>query len=74
MRPHSARIVTAHGLTKMHKHSDNIPSFQPIVDNTGIIHYSVGKYLSELLNPVTQNEYSLEILLMRPIGLTVYFR
>ena len=28
-----------------------------MVDTTGITHYSVGK--SELLNPLTQNEYSL---------------
>ena len=42
----------------MHKHFDNIPSFQPIIDTTGITHYSVGKYLFELLNPLTQNEYS----------------
>ena len=43
----------------MHKHFDNIPSFWPIVDTTETTHYSVGKYLSELLNPLTQNEYSL---------------
>ena len=42
----------------MHKHFDNIPSFRPIVDTTGTTHYSVDKYLSELLNPLTQNEYS----------------
>ena len=43
----------------MHKQFDNIPSFWLIVNTTGITHYSVGKYLSELLNPLTQNEYSL---------------
>ena len=43
----------------MHKHFDNIPSFRPIVDTTGTTHYPVGKYSSELLNPLTQNEYSL---------------
>ena len=43
----------------MHKQFDNIISFWLIVDTTGITHYSVGKYLSELLNPLTQNEYSL---------------
>ena len=59
IRPLSARIARAHGLSKMHKHFDNIPSFWPIVDTTETTHYSVGKYLSELLNPLTQNEYSL---------------
>ena len=43
----------------MHKQFDNIPSFWLIVGTTGITHYSVGKYLSELLNLLTQNEYSL---------------
>ena len=43
----------------MHKHFDNIPSFRPIVDATRTTHYSIGKYLSELLNSLTQNEYSL---------------
>ena len=43
----------------MHKHFDNIPSFRPIVDTTRTTHYSIGKYLSELLNSLTQNEYSL---------------
>ena len=43
----------------MHKHFDTIPSFQPIVDTTGSTQYSVGKYLSELLNPLTYIEYSL---------------
>ena len=43
----------------MHKHFDNIPSFRPIVDTTETTHCSVGKYLYELLNPLTQNKYSL---------------
>ena len=59
IRPQSARIARAHGLPKIHKHFDNIPPFRPIVDTTGTTHYSVGKYLSELLNSLTQNEYSL---------------
>ena len=58
IRPQSARIARGHGLPKMHKHFDNIPSFRPIVDTTGTTHYSVDKYLSQLLNPLTQNEYS----------------
>ena len=45
----------------MQKHFDNIPSFQPIVDTTGTTYYSVGKYLYELLTPLTQNEYSLGV-------------
>ena len=34
--------------------------FRPIIDTTGTTHYSVGKYLSELLNPLTHNDYSLK--------------
>ena len=59
IRPQSARISKAHRLPKMHRHFDNNPPFQPIADTTGTTHYSVGKYLSELLSPLTQNEYSL---------------
>ena len=57
--PQSARIARAHGLPKIHKPFDNIPPFRPILDTTGTTHDAVGKYLFELLNPLTQNEYSL---------------
>ena len=53
--PQSAKTARAHGLPKIHKHFDNIPPFRPIVDTTGTTHYSVGKYLSEPLNPLRQN-------------------
>ena len=56
--PHSARIATAHGLPKKHEPFENIQSFWPKVDTNGTLHYSVGKYLSELLNPLTKNECS----------------
>ena len=60
MRPKSSRLGRAHGLPKIHKIYTNIPSFSPIVDTTGTAHYGVGKYLSNLLNPLTLNEYSLK--------------
>ena len=59
--PHCARIARAHEIPKMLKHFDSIPSIQPIVDTTGTTYYSVGKYLYELLTPLTQNEYSLGV-------------
>ena len=34
--------------------------FRPIIDTTGTTHYSVGKYLSELLNSLTHNDYFLK--------------
>ena len=58
IRPKFAKLARAHGLSKIHKLSQNIPSFCPIIDTTGTTHYSVGKYLSELLNPLTHNDYS----------------
>ena len=36
-----------------------MPPFRPIIDTTGTPHYNVGKFLSKLLNPVAQNEYTL---------------
>ena len=58
--PKSAKLARAYGLPKIHKVFANIPSFRPILDATGTTYYSVGKYLSELLNPLTHNDYSLK--------------
>ena len=57
MRPKFGQIGRAHGLPKIHKQFDCIPTFRPIVDTTNTPHYNVGKYLANLLNPLTQNEY-----------------
>ena len=58
--PKSAKLARAQGLPKIHKVFENIPSFRSIIDTTGTTHYSVGKYLSELLNPLAHNAYSLK--------------
>ena len=42
------------------KNFDHIPPFRPIIDTTGSTHYGVGKYITELLSPLTQNAYSLK--------------
>ena len=60
MRPKSARLGRAHGLPKIHKDYTNIFSFRPIVNTTCTVYYGVGKYLSNLLNSLTLNEYSLK--------------
>ena len=60
MRLKSARVGRAHGLPKTHKEFDRIPKFRPIVDTTGTAHYGIGKFLSTLLNPLTQNEYAVK--------------
>ena len=56
--PKSAKLARAHGLPNIHKVFKNIPSFRPIIDTTSATHYSVGRYLSELLNPLIHNDYS----------------
>ena len=53
IRPKSAQLARTHGLSKIHKLFENIPLFRPMIDTLGRTHYSVGKYLSELLNPLT---------------------
>ena len=56
----NAKIGRAHGSAKIHKEFDKIPPLRPIVDTTGSTHYGVGKFLTSLLNPLTQNEYHLK--------------
>ena len=53
--PKYAQSAQAHGLRKIHKVFENILSFGPVIDTTGTTHYSVGKYLSELLNSLTHS-------------------
>ena len=60
IRPKDAKIAEAYGLPKVHKSFDRVPSFRPIIDTIGFTHYNVGKYITKLLNPLTQNEYSLK--------------
>ena len=43
----------------MHKSFKDLPAFRPIVDTTSTPHYNVGKFLSSLLNPLTENDYNL---------------
>ena len=51
IRPKSAKLVGAHRLSKIHKVLEYIPFFCPIIGTTDTMHYSVGKYLCEPLNP-----------------------
>ena len=59
MRPKTASFGRAHGMPKMHKSFKDLPAFRPIVDTTSTPHYNVGKFLSSLLNPLTENDYNL---------------
>ena len=58
MRPQNSKPARAHGLPKIHKRYDNLPKFRPIVDTTGTSHYKVGEYLTNLLYPLTVNEFT----------------
>ena len=60
IRPKSAKLARARGLPKIQKVFENIQSFPPVIDKTGTTHYSVGKYLSKLLNPLTHNDHPLK--------------
>jgi hypothetical protein len=58
--PKNAKVGRAHGSAKIHKEFDRIPPLRPIIDTIGSTHYGVGKFVPKLLNPLTQNEYSLK--------------
>ena len=53
-------IGRAHGLPKIHKQFFKVPSFRTIVDTTNTLHYGVSKFLTNLLNPLTQNDYTVK--------------
>ena len=57
VRLQNARFARAHALPKIHKTYMNLPKFRPLVDTTSSCFYNVGAYLTELLNPFTQNEF-----------------
>ena len=60
MKPKFVQIGRAHRLPKIHKEFLKVPSFQPIVDTTNTPHCGVGKFLTNILNPLTQNEYAVK--------------
>ena len=60
MFPDNAKIGRAHGTAKVHKDFARIPPLRPIVDTIGSTHYGVGKFITKLLNPLSQNDYSLK--------------
>jgi hypothetical protein len=60
MRPISTQPARAHGLPKIHKSFDSLPPFRPIIDTTGTAYQPVAKFLTNLLNPLTTNEFSIK--------------
>ena len=57
MRPKFAQIAWAHGLSKTHKPFEHLPKFRPIIDTTNTPYYGISKFLTNLLNPFTENQY-----------------
>ena len=43
-----------------YKFFDNLPPFRPIIDTTGTAYQPVAKYLTNLLNPLTTNEFTIK--------------
>ena len=60
IRRKNGKIPRAHGSPKVHKSFVRVPSFRPIIDTIGSTYYNVTKYFTKLLNPLTQNGYSLK--------------
>ena len=58
--PKNAKVGRAHGTAKIHKEFERIPHLRPIIDTIGSTYYGVGKFVSQLLNPLRQNTYSLK--------------
>ena len=57
IRQKIAPIRRAHGLPNIHKQFESLPLFQPIVDTTNTSHRGVDKFLTNLLNSLTHNQY-----------------
>ena len=60
MRPKHAKPARAHGLPKIHKPYDTLSKFCPIIDTVDSTHYNVGKFLTNLLNPLTLNDHTIK--------------
>ena len=51
-----AQIAWAHGRRKTHKPFEHIPRFRPITETTNTPCYGISKFLSNLLNTLTENQ------------------
>ena len=53
IRPKDGKVARAHGLPKVHKSFERVPSFRPAIGAIGSTHCNTGKYITNLLNPLT---------------------
>ena len=58
MRPKATQVRRAQDLPKIRKKYTDLSNFLLIIDTTNTPHYGGGKFLTPLLNPLTQNVYS----------------
>ena len=58
--PQNARVARAYALPKIHKTFTVLLKFRPIVDTTSTCYCNVSSYLTDLLNPLTQNEFMIQ--------------
>ena len=54
-RPKFAQIARAQGLPKTHKPFEHLPKFRPIIDARNTPYHGISKFLSKLLNLLTEN-------------------
>ena len=60
MRSKFAQIGRRHGLPKTHKKFEDLPPFQPIVDTSNTPYYGIAKFLANLSNPFTLNDFTVK--------------
>ena len=60
LHPQNAIVARAHALPKIHKSYTHLPPFHPIVDTTTLCYHNLGSFLTELLTPLTRNEFVLK--------------
>ena len=60
LTPKNANAGRAYGLPKIHKPYEHLPKFRPIIDCTGSPYKYIGKFICNLLSPLTQNAFALK--------------
>ena len=60
MRPKFAQTARAHCLPKTDKPFEHLSKFRQIIDTTNTPYYGISKFLSKLLNLLTENQYAVK--------------
>ena len=51
-------VWQAHGVPKLYKNYDHLPSSRPVIDITNTVHYGIAKHLPNLLYPLIEKEFT----------------